>query len=147
MSENLPARQVRAGDQERAAAVERLSVGYQEGMLDLAEFTERMERAWSAVHVTDLDVLLADLPATTDRPLPALRPMGSDLERSRVVGGTGLPVTFALMSGASRAGEWTAAGTHTAVAIMGGWSWTCARPASPSRRPRCWPSPSWVGST
>ncbi|MEL4504232.1 DUF1707 domain-containing protein [Luteococcus sp. H138] len=121
MSENLPARSLRAGDSERTQTVDRLSAGYQQGMLTLEEFTERMERAWQSMHLAELDALVADLPATTASPkLPALNAVGSDLERSRVVGGSGVPVTFALMSGATRAGEWTAAGTHTAVAIMGG---------------------------
>lgn len=121
MSENLPARSLRAGDSERAQTVDRLSAGYQQGMLTLEEFTERMEQAWQSMHLAELDALVADLPATTATPnLPAVSAIGSDLQRSRVVGGSGLPVTLAVMSGASRAGEWTAAGTHTAVAIMGG---------------------------
>ncbi|MFZ2261069.1 cell wall-active antibiotic response 4TMS protein YvqF [Luteococcus japonicus] len=124
MSEASPVpRGVRVGDQDRQQAVDRLADGYQQGMLTLDEFTDRTERAWSATWTKDLQGLLEDLPlAQPPHSSQGLAPITHRPPAVRSDGATGLPMTFALMSGADRSGDWTAAGTHTAVAIMGGVS-------------------------
>lgn len=64
-----PDRRLRAGDEDRARIASRLADHYAKGRLDYAEFDERTSRALAAVHLDDLDDLLADLP----EPPPAQR--------------------------------------------------------------------------
>jgi hypothetical protein len=54
---------VRAGDAEREATVTRLQTAVAEGRIDLEEFSQRVEAAYAAVTVAELNRLLADLPA------------------------------------------------------------------------------------
>ena len=54
---------IRASDAERDAAVERLSAATGDGRLTLEEFSQRMDRATTARTRTELDGLVADLPA------------------------------------------------------------------------------------
>lgn len=54
---------VRASDAEREATVVRLQTAVGEGRLDLDEFSQRAEAAYTAATTADLDRLLADLPA------------------------------------------------------------------------------------
>jgi uncharacterized protein DUF1707 len=56
---------MRASDQERDAAVQRLQVAFAEGRLDDQEFDERMRAALAARTHGDLAALLTDLPAAT----------------------------------------------------------------------------------
>jgi uncharacterized protein DUF1707 len=71
---------VRVGDAERAAAVDRLAAHAAAGRLTVAELEERVEAAHRAVHARDLAVLEADLPgppARRARRAPAPRPAGT----------------------------------------------------------------------
>jgi uncharacterized protein DUF1707 len=63
---------LRAADNDRQAVVEYLSRAKAEGRLDLAEFDDRVQRAWAAQTYADLAVLTADLPS--DRELPTWQP-------------------------------------------------------------------------
>jgi hypothetical protein len=54
---------LRAGDAEREATVTRLQEALGEGRIDLDEFGQRVEAAYAATTTTELDALLADLPA------------------------------------------------------------------------------------
>jgi hypothetical protein len=56
-----------ASDAERADAVERLSLHCARGRLTLEEFESRVAEAYAARTVSQLDGLLADLPAERDR--------------------------------------------------------------------------------
>ncbi len=56
-----------ASDAERAEAVEQLSLHCARGRLTLEEFESRVAKAYAARTVSQLDVLLADLPAERDR--------------------------------------------------------------------------------
>jgi hypothetical protein len=53
---------MRAADNDRQAIVELLARAQAEGRLDLAEFDDRVHRAWMAQTYADLAVLTADLP-------------------------------------------------------------------------------------
>ena len=55
--------QIRAGDTDRQAVVDRLGIALREGRLDLAEYDERSARAYAARTYHELDELLTDLPA------------------------------------------------------------------------------------
>jgi hypothetical protein len=58
-----PAEGIRASDAERDATVERLRAATGDGRLTLEEFSQRMDRATSARTRSELDLLVADLPA------------------------------------------------------------------------------------
>lgn len=60
---------MRASDADRAAIAERLRVALDEGRLDLGEYDDRLQRAYSSKTYGELDLLVADLPA----PAPAER--------------------------------------------------------------------------
>ena len=62
LSQPVPARRLRASDQERHDAILALSEHHAEGRLDLPEFTVRMERAQEATYIDELYPLFADLP-------------------------------------------------------------------------------------
>src|SRR5450755_3659569 len=59
---------VRASDQDRDAAAERLQVAFAERRLDDSEFDQRMRAALTARTSAELDTLTADLPAGAPRP-------------------------------------------------------------------------------
>jgi hypothetical protein len=59
-----PREEMRAADADREAVAERLRGALNEGRLDLHEYDERLQRAYTAKTYGDLDRLLADLPAT-----------------------------------------------------------------------------------
>jgi hypothetical protein len=61
---------LRASDADRERTVERLRRHHADGRLDLDEFSERMERAYEAKTLAELDELMSDLPAEATRPAP-----------------------------------------------------------------------------
>lgn len=122
MSENLPDR-LRIGDAERERTVERLAAAYAAGQLDHAEFSERSSKAWQARFADDLQALIIDLgPTAITDTVGVASALPAQLARpgSLVSAGTGVPLTVAFWSGSERRGNWQAAGTHTAIAVMGG---------------------------
>ncbi len=76
--------EMRAGDSDRQAVADKLKQALDEGRLDLAEYDERLQRAYAARTYGDLNGLLDDLPAnlpqraattepaTTAAPVPQL---------------------------------------------------------------------------
>jgi hypothetical protein len=68
----MPESHLRAADADRAAVAEVLGTHLSAGRLTVAEFDERLTRAYAARTYGELDELTADLPAV-DRP-PAVRP-------------------------------------------------------------------------
>ena len=103
---------VRASDRERDAVVQRVQQAFAEGRLDDAEFDERMRAALTARTHADLDVLLADLPAETAAPDPALATAGRRPGR----------VAIALKSSVRRGGRWRVPERYTTVVYKGtGW--------------------------
>ncbi|MEU7675070.1 DUF1707 domain-containing protein [Micromonospora taraxaci] len=65
---------MRAADADREAVAERLRVALNEGRLDLHEYDERLQRAYSARTYAELDALLTDLPPVTPTQRSALEP-------------------------------------------------------------------------
>ena len=59
---------IRVGDRDRDAVAHLLQDAFAEGRLDDDEFDQRMRAALTATVSTELDVLTADLPATSARP-------------------------------------------------------------------------------
>jgi hypothetical protein len=111
---------VRASDAEREAVVQRLNIATGEGRLTLAEFSDRVDRAYSARTRSDLEPLVADLPlpAGFGAPSVALRPattpsadLHPTIEQSPalppVVPWTGAPVYQTTPVGSiKRSGRW-----------------------------------------
>lgn len=62
-----PEDSLRAGDADRQAVAERLRVAQDEGRLTLAEYDERLGRAYAATTFAQLRVLTADLPEAPAR--------------------------------------------------------------------------------
>jgi Domain of unknown function (DUF1707)/2TM domain len=66
---------MRASDADRERTVEQLRRHHADGRLDLEEFSERMERAYTAKTLAELDELMTDLPRDAAPAAPA--PAGS----------------------------------------------------------------------
>lgn len=104
--ERAPA--LRASDADRDRAVASLRDGASEGRLTFDELAHRVELAYAAATMVELDELLADLPAaTTTAPKPVSR---GKLRRWNV----------AIMGGCERRGRWRPSPHGVAVALMGG---------------------------
>jgi hypothetical protein len=81
-NEPRPAR-LRASDADRERTVEQLRRHHADGRLDLEEFSERMDRAYAAKTLAELDELMTDLPQDATPATP--RPAGSlDERRARL---------------------------------------------------------------
>jgi hypothetical protein len=100
--------ELRVSDADREATVGRLRQAGGEGRLTLEELAERVELADAARTRGELDVLTADLPATS-APAPPPAPLGKD--RRWVV---------AIMGGETRKGRWRPSRRTNAIAVMGG---------------------------
>jgi Domain of unknown function (DUF1707) len=74
MTRDLPSSDLRVGDAERSAVVERLSAHAAAGRLTVEELEERVAAAHAAVHARDLERLERDLPAPRRRSGRAIRP-------------------------------------------------------------------------
>jgi hypothetical protein len=83
---------VRASDADREAVVTRLQTAVGEGRLDLDEFGQRADAAYAAVTRTELDLLIADLPADAPRPVEIVGARSPE-EVSSVFGDITLTVT------------------------------------------------------
>lgn len=113
---------MRASDSERERVAERLREAVAEGRLDMEEFGQRLEAAYSARTHGELTPLVRDLPAAgTVVPVDAAAPAtaaGGWTER------IGRPATskgaFAFWGGFRRRGTWTVARRFTAFTLMGG---------------------------
>src|SRR4029453_2792302 len=70
---------LRASDADRERTVEQLRQHHADGRLDMEEFSERMDRAYAAKTLAELDALMTDLPR--DAAPAAPRPAGPLDER------------------------------------------------------------------
>ena len=104
--------ELRVSDAEREHCALRLREAGGEGRLTLEELSERIELAYDARTVADLEALTADLPAPGATAAPAVRTEAPAPEKPGWV--------VAVMSGADRRGSWRPRGRTRAVAVMGG---------------------------
>jgi hypothetical protein len=102
----------------RERVISALCTHFAEDRLDIADFESRLDRAHRATALTELDALLADLPAATPQQAPAApapdRPPVRDTERRKH------ELHLALLGGNARRGAWTPARRNHVVAILGG---------------------------
>ncbi|WP_053544128.1 DUF1707 SHOCT-like domain-containing protein [Corynebacterium deserti] len=138
--ENDPIKKL-ATDQNRNQVVDELSAAVSRGQLTLEEFEERSTQAWNARHLDTLISLIADvndnphhllgqafpgaynLPTAHHFPAPEVFDAQSAVARVRrqITGNpTGSKLSFSLLGGASRKGNWLVPQSHTSIAIMGG---------------------------
>ncbi|MFP5415935.1 MAG: DUF1707 domain-containing protein [Actinomycetes bacterium] len=116
----LEPRRFRIGDAERAQTEQVLSEAYAEGRLTHTEYSQRSSQALAAVYAGDLDGLVVDLVRTHPSEALALSESGGSRVVPTSTPSSGIPVSFAFMSGTERAGDWTVASSHVALAFMGG---------------------------
>jgi Domain of unknown function (DUF1707)/Cell wall-active antibiotics response 4TMS YvqF len=110
----------RISDADRGRVIDVLKTSCSEGRLSLDEFSERVGAIWAAQTVSQLSIVLADLP----------HPFGPDLTGVVAAPGPGLSPapsaapatrwTVAVMSGSRRRGRWRLRHQTNAIAIMGG---------------------------
>jgi Domain of unknown function (DUF1707)/Cell wall-active antibiotics response 4TMS YvqF len=103
--------ELRVSDAEREHVALRLREAGGEGRLTLEELSERVELAYAARTVADLEALTTDLPAAGTAAAPAALPEPAPPEKAGWV--------VAVMSGADRRGSWRPRGRTRAVALMG----------------------------
>jgi class 3 adenylate cyclase len=96
---------LRVSDQERDATMQQLQIAFAEGRLNDEEFDTRVRATLSAQTQAELTRLLADLPGSPVRPVPA-RPVSN--------------LVLAVLGAAKRRGRWRVPEQCTAVVIMGG---------------------------
>jgi hypothetical protein len=102
--------EIRAGDRDRDAVVQRLQEAFAEGRLDDEEFDRRTRAALTAQLSSDLAVLTRDLPASTS-PAPILRPAPVSRKPGRLA--------IAYKSSVRRAGRWQVPEQFRAVVYKG----------------------------
>ena len=104
-------------DRERIADVLREAAG--DGRLTMEELDERLDAVYSAKTYAELEPITRDLPAsgTPNIPAPAAPPSG---DPARFGGVPTSHTAIAIMGGFSRKGDWVVPKQFTAVAVMGG---------------------------
>jgi hypothetical protein len=119
---------LRASNDDRAAVAQVLQNAMDEGRLTPAELQERLDTAYQAKTLSELEPLTWDLPGHKDlvpkvaaRPTVVNRaPAAADAATGRIGGTPTSSVAVGIMSGATRVGAWVVPAQFTAVAIMGG---------------------------
>ncbi|MFJ4774848.1 DUF1707 domain-containing protein [Streptomyces sp. NPDC088762] len=124
-----PLPELRASDADRDRVVERLRDAVAEGRLDMEEFEERLEAAYTSRTYAELEPLTKDLPAAP-MPMPMPMPVSGPGYASAPAAGSGWPARIggtgtsatavAVMSGFQRKGRWTVPARFDAVAFWGG---------------------------
>jgi hypothetical protein len=109
---------IRASDAERDATVGRLSAATGDGRLTLEEFSQRMAAATAAKTRTELDRLVADLPAQPGA-ASAVAPGVGGVARAGT-GASGTSWHVRLVGGLRASGPWRMPRHVVAVSIVGG---------------------------
>jgi len=107
----------RASDAEREAVVARLRDAAGEGRLTVEELDERIDAAYAARTLDELEPLTADLPA----PAPGASPAA--VGEGMPVGGTGAAapsLVLGILGGGDRRGRWRVPERMTVVNVLGG---------------------------
>ena len=137
-AEPFEPRKLRASDADRERVAQVLHTALAEGRLTVAELQERLDTVYAAKTLGELEPVTLDLPGHTDLvPRPPAAPAWPSVPKGPTaparlapnmpvspdgrVGGTPTSnAAFALMSGATRKGQWVVPGQFSAVALMGG---------------------------
>lgn len=111
--------EVRASDADRERVAQILHHAMGEGRLSTDELDERLAALYASKTLRELEPLTADLPTATTANAPALAPQRA-VSTNRMGGTPSGSSSVAIMSGATRKGDWVMPGRYTAVAVMGG---------------------------
>ncbi|MGW3327982.1 DUF1707 SHOCT-like domain-containing protein [Streptomyces virginiae] len=114
-----PLPELRASDADRDRVVERLRDAVAEGRLDMEEFEERLEAAYTSRTYAELEPLTRDLPAPAGGPV-ARSGAAAEPWTGRIGGAGSSATAVAVMSGFQRKGRWTVPARFDAVAFWGG---------------------------
>lgn len=117
MTSELP--DMRASDAERERIAEILRDAMAEGRLDMAEFEQRLESAYTARTRGELTPLVRDLPVS-GAPLPDVGGAAVTAWSERIGGEPTSTGGFAFWGGFSRKGRWTVGRTFTSFVMWGG---------------------------
>jgi hypothetical protein len=98
---------LRAADDDRIQVAQLLTDAAAQGRLDLAEYEDRLTKAYAATTYTELDRLSADLPGIANTRRGACQPAPST-------------VLLAIMSGFERRGRWNVPRKLTTFTLWGG---------------------------
>ncbi|MFD3542752.1 DUF1707 domain-containing protein [Streptomyces sp. NPDC058662] len=134
MSDERPEKpfpELRASDADRDRVVERLRDAVAEGRLDMEEFEERLEAAYTSRTYAELEPLTRDLPGgavhhpqaapAEAAPVPYAPGAGRGQAWPERIGGSAVSTTaVAVMAGFQRRGQWTVPARFHAVAFWGG---------------------------
>jgi len=77
----MASEEMRAADADRQQVAERLRAALDEGRLDLSEYDDRLQRAYSAKTYGELQLLTTDLPVPAIRQSAPPRPVDADVRR------------------------------------------------------------------
>src|SRR6516164_9740024 len=110
---------LRASDADRERVAETLREAAGDGRLSMEELDERLEAVYAAKTYAELESITRDLPTPgiPNMPAPAVPPGG---DPARFGGVPTSHTAIAIMGGFSRKGDWVVPKQFTAVAIMGG---------------------------
>ena len=110
---------LRASDADRERVAETLREAAGDGRLSMEELDERLEAVYAAKTYAELEPITRDLPTPgiPNMPAPAVPPGG---DPARFGGVPTSHTAIAIMGGFSRKGDWVVPKQFTAVAIMGG---------------------------
>ncbi|QTD98795.1 hypothetical protein S1361_15685 [Streptomyces cyanogenus] len=113
---------LRASDADRERVAEVLRDALAEGRLDMAEFDERLEAAYTARTYGELAPLTRDLPASGSAAVSFVKePVRDGGWAGRITGGEGSSTgAVAILSGFERKGRWTVPRRFSCLAFMGG---------------------------
>ncbi|WP_019816481.1 DUF1707 SHOCT-like domain-containing protein [Saccharomonospora saliphila] len=106
-------------DRERVARVLHDALG--EGRITMSELEQRLDTVYAAKTLGELEPVLADLPGASVSPdLPATPSPRAGSPERRIGGTPGSTFSIAVMSGATRKGNWVVPPQHNSVAFWGG---------------------------
>ncbi|MEU3275430.1 DUF1707 domain-containing protein [Saccharomonospora sp. NPDC006951] len=114
-------KQLRASDADRERIAQVLHTAMSEGRITVAELEERLGTVYEAKTLGELEPVTADLPAASTQ-ATALSPAPSrpNLPDTRIGGQPGSASSIAIMSGATRKGNWVVPPQHNSFAFWGG---------------------------
>lgn len=112
---------MRASDTDRERAAQVLHTALSEGRITVHELEERLDTVYAAKTLGELKPVTADLPTDTAPSAQTQSPPHRSAAPDHRIGGhPGSPVSIAVMSGASRKGNWVLPPQHNSFALMGG---------------------------
>jgi hypothetical protein len=111
--------ELRASDADRERVARILHQAMSEGRLSTEELDERLGTLYASKTLRELEPLTADLPTGSAPTTPAVAPQRT-VSTDRMGGVPSGSSSVAILSGASRKGDWVMPGRYTAVAVMGG---------------------------